>query len=125
MIIIESSGDFKRTDRFLKKMARADFFRHVQTQARQGAAALASATPHDSGLTASSWGYQVKASRSSFEIVWTNSNIVNGFPVAIMLQYGHGTGRGGWVSGRNYINPALRPVFEDIANTVWKEVTSA
>lgn len=93
--------------------------------AREGIAALASATPVDSGLTAGSWDYQIQKSRGFYQIIWTNSNVVDGRPIAIMLQYGHGTGTGGYVEGYDYINPAMRPVFDRIAENVWKAVTSA
>ena len=89
-----------------------------------GVSALESATPVDSGLTASSWDYEIHQSRNSAKIVWTNSNINQGVPIAIILQYGHGTRNGGYVQGRDYINPAIKPVFDRIAEGVWKEVTS-
>lgn len=124
-ISFESRGEFERTDRFLKRMSRGDIFQTLNSNAQRGVAALASATPVDSGVTASSWGYEVKRSRSSASIVWTNSKRAGGAPLVIMLQFGHGTGTGGYVRGRDYINPAIRPVFDDIANNVWKAVTSA
>lgn len=125
MITFEQTGDFRNTDRFLSKMAKFDFAKTLKNVAQQGVRALASATPVDSGLAADSWGYQIKRSRNSFEIVWTNTDIENGFPVALMLQYGHGTGRGGYVKGRDYINPAMRPIFDSILDNLWMEVTSA
>lgn len=123
-ISFESRGEFERTDRFLKRMSRGDIFRTLNSNAQRGVAALASATPVDTGNTAGSWGYEVKTSRSGATIIWTNSARAGG-PLAIMLQFGHGTGTGGYVRGRDYINPAIRPVFDDIANNVWKAVTSA
>lgn len=90
-----------------------------------GIGALAAATPHDSGLAASSWGYKVENSSGGVSISWTNTDVEGGFPVAIMLQYGHGTGTGGYVAGRDYINPAMKPIFDKIADRVWKAVTSA
>lgn len=125
MIVIESGGDFKNTEAFLRTLSKGEMFKALERFARVGVSALASATPVDSGLTAASWDYEVKTSRGSQSITWTNSNVVNGTPVAIMLQYGHGTGTGGFVSGRNYINPAIKPVFDQIAEDVWKAVTSA
>ena len=86
-------------------------------------AALASATPIDSGNTANSWYYKIDRDNSSASITFYNSNIQNGVPIAIILQYGHGTNHGGWVEGRDYINPAIQPVFDKIANEAWKEVT--
>lgn len=125
MISFESQGSFSKTDAFLSRMSRGDIYRALNQAGDEGVAALASATPVESGLTAGSWGYEVQNSRGSATITWTNTNMVNGAPIAIMLQYGHGTGTGGWVQGQDYINPALKPVFDKIANNVWKAVTSA
>jgi len=125
VITFEHKGDFKNTDRFLKKMSRFDFANTLKSVAQEGVAALAAATPVDSGLAANSWGYEIKRSRSSFEIIWTNSDVENGFPVAIMIQYGHGTGNGGYVRGQDYINPAMRPIFDKIIEDLWTEVTTA
>lgn len=125
MITFESKGDFKNTDRFLKKMSTFEINAALKGLAQEGVRALASATPVDSGLTANSWGFEIRRSRSSFSITWTNSHVVDGRPIAIMLQYGHGTGTGGYVRGRDYINPAIRPIFDRIAEDVWKVVTSA
>ncbi len=125
MITFESKGDFKNTERFLKKMSSLEISAALNALATRGVRALASATPVDSGLTASSWGYKVTRSRGSFSIEWTNSHRAGGRPVAILLQYGHGTGTGGYVRGRNYINPAIQPIFDQIADDVWKVVTSA
>lgn len=90
---------------------------------RKGVDALVSATPVDSGKTAGSWDYEIVNRKGSATIRFTNSNIVNGCPIAIILQYGHGTRNGGWVEGRDYINPALRPIFDELAEKAWKEVT--
>jgi len=125
MITFESRGDFKRTEAFLKKMSKGDMFSALERYGKMGVNALSNATPHDSGLTAASWTYEIRKSRGSVSITWLNTNVNNGVPVAIILQYGHGTGTGGWVQGRDYINPALRPVFDQIAENVWKAVTSA
>lgn len=125
MITFEQKGDFRNSDRFLKKMSKFDFINTLRSVAQMGVQRLAAATPLDSGLTASSWGYEIKRSRSSFEIIWTNSHIVNGFPVAIGIQYGHGTGTGGYVRGRDYINPTMQPIFEKILADLWTEVTTA
>ena len=86
-------------------------------------AALASATPTETGKTASSWFYEISHNKGSATITFSNSNINKGVPIAIILQYGHGTGTGGWVEGRDYINPAIQPIFDKIANEAWKEVT--
>lgn len=125
MITIETSGSFENTERFLKKMSKLEIKSALTALAKEGVAALASATPTDSGLTASSWGYEITRKIGSHSITWFNTNVTNGFPVAIMLQYGHGTGTGGYVRGTDYINPAIRPIFDKIAEEAWKVVTSA
>lgn len=124
MFRLESSGDFSGTESFLKKLLSADLFTSLDTYGKQGVAALASATPVDSGGTANAWSYTIERSRDQTKITWTNSNLNNGFPVAVMLQYGHGTGTGGWVQGQDYINPAIKPVMDKIADGVWKVVKS-
>lgn len=124
-ISFSSTGDLKRTSDFLVKMSRGDLFRNLEGLAQQGVSALAAATPVDSGLTAASWSCKVNVGLRSSTISWTNSNIVGGVPVAILLQYGHGTGTGGWIQGQDYINPTIKPVFDNIANQAWKAVTSA
>jgi len=125
MFSLSSSGDFSTTLKFLNGVQKLDIGRLCEAQAEKGVRALASATPEDTGLAASSWGYKIIRSSGSIMIGWTNSDIENGFPVALMIQYGHGTGTGGYIHGRDYINPAMRPVFDQIAETVWKAVTSA
>lgn len=125
MITFEQKGDFKNSERFLRKMAKFDFSNTLKNVAQEGVRALAAATPVDSGLAANSWGYRIERSRSSFSITWTNNDIESGFPVALMIQYGHGTGTGGYVKGRDYINPAMRPIFDKIISDLWTEVTSA
>jgi hypothetical protein len=120
-------GSFDKTEKFLKDMADmpSTILRVANSEAQKGVEALIAATPRDSGLAASSWGYKVVQNKRSITIVWTNTDLENGgYPVAIMLQYGHGTGSGGYVQGRDYINPAMKPVFESIANNVWKAVKS-
>lgn len=124
-VSLTSSGSFDRTDAFLKKMKNGDIFRSLEKYGQAGVAALAAATPVESGLAAASWTYEISRTRGAYSITWLNTNIENGFPVAIMLQYGHGTGTGGWVAGRDYINPAIKPVFDKIADEVWKAVKSA
>lgn len=124
MFSFESSGSFNNTESFLKKLLAGDLFRTLDGLAKQGVAALSAATPVESGVTAGSWSYEIKRSRDQTEIVWTNSNLKNGFPVAVMLQYGHGTGTGGYVQGQDYINPAIKPVMDKIADGVWKAVKS-
>ncbi len=125
MVQITSYGSFDHTENFLKRILRGSMYDRLDGYARRGVSALASATPVDSGLTAASWGYEIRKSRGGCVITWTNSNINDGVSVAIILQYGHGTGTGGYVQGRDYINPAIRPIFDEIADSVWREVTSA
>lgn len=121
----EVSGGFTKTERFLNRMKRREYLNVLDEFGRDGVQALRNATPVESGLTAESWDYEIKRTRDYTEIVWTNSNINNGVPIAIILQYGHGTGTGGYVQGRDYINPAIRPIFDKIAEKAWKVVTSA
>lgn len=124
MIVITQSGNFNNTERFLNGAKKLDVKRILESYAKEGVRALSSATPVDSGLTASSWDYKINISKGSYSISWTNSNVVDGVPIAIILQYGHGTGTGGYVQGRDYINPALRPIFDKIADSVWREVSN-
>ena len=124
-ISFSSKGSFSKTEKFLSAMSRGDMFRALEGFGKEGVAALAAATPRESGDTAGAWGYKISRGSSRTTIEWTNSHIVNGTPIAIILQYGHGTGTGGYVQGRDYINPALKPVFDKIADRAWKAVTSA
>jgi len=123
MIAVKHRGSFKNTEKFLTNASKAQYLRELDKYGREGVSALASATPIDSGLTANSWGYEIRRSRGSVTISWTNSNVVNGVPIAIILQYGHATQNGGYVQGRDYINPAIQPIFDKIADSVWREVT--
>jgi len=125
VISFSHSGSFDRTIAWLRKLQKLRLDQLVKAEAEKGVRALASATPKDSGLAASSWGYQIKQTTTSLTITWTNSDVENGYPVAVMIQYGHGTGTGGYVQGIDYINPAMRPIFDQIAKTVWKAVISA
>lgn len=121
----EVSGGFTKTERFLNRMKRREYLNVLDEFGRDGVQALRNATPVDSGATAEAWDYEIKRTRNYTKIVWTNSNINDGVPIAVILQYGHGTGTGGYVQGRDYINPAIRPVFDKIAEKAWKVVTSA
>ena len=121
----EVSGGFTKTERFLNRMKRREYLNVFDEFGRDGVQALRNATPVDSGATAEAWDYEIKRTRNYTEIVWTNSNINDGVPIAVILQYGHGTGTGGYVQGRDYINPAIRPIFDKIAEKAWKVVTSA
>lgn len=123
MISVKQKGDFSKTTRFLKNVSRINVRNILDRYGSQGVAALAAATPVDSGLTANSWYYTIEMTALSTKLSFHNSNIQNGIPIAIILQYGHGTGTGGWVEGRDYINPAIQPIFDKIANEAWREVT--
>lgn len=121
MIQFVHHGDFSKTTKFLKRAMKPDL-RFLNQYGEEGVRALSSATPTDSGKTASSWSYQIRKDNGRTIIEWTNSNVNKGVNVAIILQYGHGTRNGGWVQGIDYINPALRPVFDKIADKAWEEV---
>ena len=123
LITFKHKGDFSNLTRFLERAKEAVHIGDLDKYGRAGVEALASATPVDSGETANSWYYEITNSNGSAKITFNNSNIQNGVPIAIILQYGHGTGTGGWVEGRDYINPAIQPIFDEIANNAWREVT--
>lgn len=124
-VSMSSSGSLANTEKFLTQMSKGRHLDVLDRYGREGVSALAAATPVDSNVTASSWNYKIKRSRGTASIEWTNSHKVDGTPLVILLQYGHGTGSGGYVQGRDFINPAIRPVFDRIAENVWKAVTSA
>lgn len=123
MISFRQKGDFSKLDRFLERAKEAARLSILDKYGREGVDALSSATPVDSGETANSWFYEIKHDNGSATITFYNSHINKGVPIAIILQYGHGTGTGGWVEGRDYINPAIQPVFDKIVDSAWKEVT--
>lgn len=123
MIKFRHKGDFSKLNKFLEKAKEAVHLGDLNKYGRAGVAALSSATPRDSGVTADSWSYEIKRENGTITISFNNSNINDGVPIAIILQYGHGTGSGGWVQGRDYINPAIQPIFDQIADEAWKEVT--
>lgn len=125
MITFRHKGSFKNIERFLDKMQKKEFFQKLNQYGRRGVDALSSVTPVDSGRTANSWNYEIHRSKELVEIVWTNSNVVDGVPIVILLQYGHATGNGGYVQGYDFINPAIRPIFDEIEKDLWKEVTSS
>lgn len=125
MFSFSSTGDWSKTVAFLQKMQKLNVDVVLNSAGAKGVAALGRATPKESGLAASSWTYEIKKTSSGIEIGWKNTDVENGFKVALMIQYGHGTGTGGYIQGRDYINPAMRPIFDEIAETVWKAVTSA
>ena len=123
MITFRHKGNFSRTDSFLKKLRNSDYLRVLEKYGREGVAALASATPTDSGVTAASWYYTIEKTGGTTRISFGNANVNDGVSIAIILQYGHGTGTGGWVQGRDYINPAIQPIFDRLASDAWREVT--
>ena len=125
MISFRQKGDFSNLTNFLERAKNAIHIGDLDKYGKAGVAALSSATPVDTGLTASSWSYEIENKNGSVRIIFKNSNIQNGVPIAIILQYGHGTRNGGWVEGRDYINPAIQPIFDKIANNAWKEVTKS
>lgn len=122
MITIKQRGDFKKTDNFLAKILKRDYVSILKKYGQEGVNALSKATPYDTGLTANSWYYEIEDTDNGLRIYWKNSNVNKGVNVAVILQYGHGTGTGGYVEGVDYINPALKPVFQKIADGAWDEV---
>ena len=123
MIKFRQKGDFSKLTHYLEKVKEIVKLGDLDKYGREGVAALASATPVDTGLTASSWRYEIQHRNDSVSISFYNDNIQNGVPIAIILQYGHGTRNGGYVQGRDYINPAIKPIFDKITEDAWKEVT--
>ena len=123
MIRFKHRGDFRHTENFFDRIRRRSYVDVLRKYGQAGVEALAAATPKDTGETAASWSYEIVQTESGYSIFWNNSNINRGVNIALILQYGHGTGTGGYVRGIDYINPAIRPVFEEIANAAWKEVT--
>lgn len=122
MITFKHHGDFRNTERFFANAKKAEYLRILNNYGNAGVALLAEATPKDTGKTAASWTYKISRGRNVTYISWSNTNIVSGAPIAIMLQYGYGTRSGAYVQGRDYINPAIQPLFDQIADNVWKEV---
>lgn len=123
MISFRHKGDFSKANKYFERVKEAAKIGVLDKYGRAGVAALSSATPVDSGVTASSWSYNIKRQNGSVAIEFCNSHFNKGVPIAIILQYGHGTGTGGWVQGRDYINPAIQPIFDQIVEEAWREVT--
>lgn len=124
MINIKVKGDFKNTEKFFSRSKNSEFFKHLDDYGRKGVEALRLATPKDTGVTADSWDYEIDMSHGQIIIAWMNNNKTKtGIPIVILVQYGHGTRNGGYVIGRDFINPATQPVFDAIAEDVWKEVS--
>lgn len=124
MITITSKKGWNKTEKLLKNSLGSKWYSVLEKYGAQGVQALSSATPIDSGKTSSSWNYEIVKKQDKVSVIWNNSNIQNGVNIAIILQYGHGTGTGGYVQGRDYINPALRPIFDTMVDAAWKEVTN-
>lgn len=115
-------GSLDKTEQFLRNAQKLDIRKLVVPYAQKGVQALIAHTPKDSGVAASSWGYTIEGGKNKCRVIWTNSDVENGFPVVIALQYGYGTGTGGYVQGRDFINPAMKPIFDEISEAVWKAV---
>ena len=123
MIKFRQTGDWSKTTNFMKRLKQRKYLSFLDKYGQRGVDALSSATPVDTGKTANSWSYEIRNNDKKVSIVFKNSNIVSGVPIAIILQYGHGTRNGGWVEGRDYINPAIQPIFDEIVKEAWGEVT--
>ena len=123
MISFRQKGDFSKLDHYFERVKEAAKIGILDKYGQAGVSALSSATPVESGKTASSWYYEIKRQNGSVALEFYNSNVNNGVPIAVILQFGHGTGTGGWVQGRDYINPAIQPIFDKISEDAWKEVT--
>jgi len=124
MISFRQSGNFKNTDRFFNRSKNMSYKKILDFYGRAGVRALEKATPADTGLTGSSWDYTYEIERNRISLYWSNKNKEDGVPVAILIQYGHGTRNGGYVQGTDYINPAMKPIFDNLAEEAWKEITS-
>lgn len=125
MIHIKQKGNFGKLDKYFEQIKKAANIDVLDKYGEAGVKALSSATPIDTGKTSQSWYYEIERKNGKAVLSFFNSNVNNGVPIAIILQYGHGTGTGGWVEGRDYINPAIRPIFDQIVNDAWKEVASS
>jgi hypothetical protein len=125
MIKVKHKGDFSKTVKYLKRVSKASQVADLERYGKEGVEALAAATPVETGKTANSWYYVIERTKSSVTLKFLNSNIQNGIPIAVIIQYGHGTRNGGWVEGRDYINPAIQPIFDKIRDDVWREVTKS
>jgi hypothetical protein len=122
-ITITQTGDFNNTEAYLARLKQEDLSAVLNKYGEMGVNALSNATPVDSGLTAASWYYTIESRRGYYSIRWHNSNVQSGLPIAVLIQYGHGTRNGGYVQGRDYIMPAIQPIFDQIAEEAWREVT--
>lgn len=123
-ILFRVKGNWDKTEKFLKRSSEGDIFKNLERFGEMGISALQDATPKDTGFTASSWSYRIERDSKGVTITWENSHVEKGWAnIAILLQFGHGTRNGGYVKGRDYINPAMRPIFDKIAEDAWREVT--
>ncbi len=125
MLIFRQRGNFNNTERFIKKVLNKEIYKNLDEYGMKGVEALRASTPVRTGLTADSWDYKIIQNKGDIKIVWTNSNFNKGEQIAVLIQYGHGTGNGGYVQGRDYINPSMRVVFDEIAEDIWREVVNA
>jgi hypothetical protein len=124
IITFSHKGDFQKTDRLFHRIIERHYMHKLAKYGEKGVMALSAATPNDSGKTAEAWSYEISEGDGSLSVYWKNSNVNDGVNIAIILQYGHGTRNGGYVEGRDYINPAIQPVFDAMADEAWKEVVS-
>ena len=124
VITYSHKGDFRKTDRLFHNILERHYMNKLAAYGEKGVRALAAATPADSGKTADSWSYEIRQENGALSIYWTNNNTNDGVNIAVILQYGHGTRNGGYVEGRDYSNPAIRPIFDEMASEVWKEVVA-
>lgn len=122
MIIIHHKGNFNKIEKFLNRALKPNYLEILANYGQQGVDALSMATPKDTGITSYTWGYEVGRTNKGLTLTWTNANVVDGVPIVILLQYGHATRNGGFVQGYDFINPAIRPIFDQISNELWKEV---
>lgn len=123
MITISSKGSFSNTEKFLKRSIISNYNSIFEKYGKEGVRLLSSATPVDTGKTSESWAYEVKKSKSGISIEWSNSNVVNGVQIAVIIQYGHGTQNGAYIQGQDYINPVIKPLFDILTNDIWKDVS--
>lgn len=124
MISFHTSGELPKADSFLKRLLHLDFTTKLERYAQKGVDALAESTPKDTGVTAASWYYEIQRSADSITITWSNSNVNQGENIALLIQYGHGTGTGGYVTPIDYVNPAMEPIFKEIEELIIKEVNA-
>ena len=125
MIKIKHRGSFRHAEKFLQNGSKRAYISVLKRYGEEGVAALRESTPKDTGKTADAWSYSIEQSASGATIYWTNRHVNRGVNIAVILQYGHGTGTGGYVEGIDYINPALKPVFDRLAKEAWDAVTAS